>query len=61
MKSKLLSLSIVLVFSSLSFQTRETLSPGTTITVNSTADVVSSSDGFCTLREAVIAANTNTA
>jgi len=34
--------------------------PTTTITVNSTQDVISSTDGFCTLREAVIAANTNT-
>src|SRR5713101_4914941 len=34
---------------------------GNTITVNSTADVVNSSDGLCTLREAITAANTNTA
>src|SRR5450755_73640 len=31
-----------------------------TITVNSTADVIAN-DGQCTLREAIIAANTNTA
>ena len=30
---------------------------GTTITVNSTADVINGNDGQCTLREAVIAAN----
>lgn len=33
----------------------------TTITVNSTADVINSSDGLCSLREAIIAHNTNTA
>ncbi len=32
-----------------------------TITVNTTADVINPRDGFCTLREAVIAANTNVA
>ena len=36
-------------------------SPTNTITVNSTRDVISPTDGDCTLREAVIAANTNTA
>ena len=35
--------------------------PAKTITVNSTADVANSSDGLCTLREAITAANTNTA
>jgi len=34
---------------------------GNTITVNSTTDVANSSDGLCTLREAITAANTNTA
>jgi CSLREA domain-containing protein len=34
---------------------------GNTITVNITTDVVSSTDGLCTLREAITAANTNTA
>jgi hypothetical protein len=34
---------------------------GTTITVNSTSEVANSTDGLCTLREAIIAANTNTA
>src|SRR6266699_3278138 len=34
---------------------------GNTITVNSTADVAISNDGLCTLREAITAANTNTA
>src|SRR5207248_1479276 len=32
-----------------------------TITVNSLSDVTNSSDGLCTLREAIAAANTNTA
>src|SRR2546421_2732335 len=31
-----------------------------TITVNSLSDVVNGTDGLCTLREAIIAANTNT-
>jgi CSLREA domain-containing protein len=34
---------------------------GNTITVNSTLDVASGSDGLCTLREAITAANSNTA
>jgi CSLREA domain-containing protein len=34
---------------------------GNTITVNSTSDVANSSDGFCTLREAISAANNNAA
>ncbi len=34
---------------------------GTTITVNSTLDVIDANDGKCTLREAVIAANSDTA
>ena len=34
---------------------------GTTITVNSTFDVADSSDGLCTLREAITAANSDTA
>jgi CSLREA domain-containing protein len=39
-----------------------TITPdASTITVNSTADVANSSDGLCTLREAIAAANTNTA
>jgi|CXWL01.1.fsa_nt_gi CSLREA domain-containing protein len=32
-----------------------------TLTVNSTADTVAAGDGLCTLREAIVAANTNTA
>src|SRR5262245_35833169 len=32
-----------------------------TITVNSTSDSINATDGLCTLREAIIAANTNTA
>src|SRR5262245_38014270 len=32
-----------------------------TITVNSTADTASAADGLCTLREAIVAANMNTA
>ncbi|HKU74722.1 MAG TPA: choice-of-anchor Q domain-containing protein [Pyrinomonadaceae bacterium] len=34
---------------------------GNTITVNSTSDVVNNADGLCTLREAIVAVNTNTA
>ncbi len=34
---------------------------GNTITVNSTADLVDGADGLCTLREAITAANTDTA
>src|SRR6266404_188552 len=34
---------------------------GNTITVNSTSDAAISNDGLCTLREAITAANTNTA
>ena len=34
---------------------------GNTITVNSTSEAANSADGLCTLREAIIAANTNTA
>ena len=37
------------------------LSGATTIIVNSTADVANGSDGLCTLREAIQAANSNTA
>jgi CSLREA domain-containing protein len=33
---------------------------GSTITVNSTSDVANGTDGLCTLREAIIAANSNT-
>src|SRR5690349_14292416 len=38
-----------------------TSAAGSTITVNSTADVTNNADGLCTLREAITAANTNTA
>ena len=42
--------------------TRQAVSAaGSTIIVNSTSDVTSSSDGLCTLREAITAANSNTA
>ena len=34
---------------------------GNTITVNSTSDLVNGTDGLCTLREAITAANSNTA
>src|SRR6185369_5964938 len=33
----------------------------TTITVNSTSDIASATDGLCTLREAITAANSNAA
>ena len=38
-----------------------TRAAGSTITVNTTADVANNADGLCTLREAITAANTNTA
>jgi uncharacterized delta-60 repeat protein/CSLREA domain-containing protein len=38
-----------------------TLAPASTIVVNSTADVQNNSDDLCTLREAITAANTDTA
>lgn len=41
-------------------QSAPALLPSGTITVNTTADTVAN-DGFCSLREAIIAANTNTA
>ncbi len=50
---------LVLMFLSTSWQTA--IAAGTTITVNSTADVENSSDGLCTLREAITAANSDTA
>ncbi len=37
------------------------ITPDATMTVNSTSDVANGSDGLCTLREAITAANTNTA
>jgi CSLREA domain-containing protein len=37
------------------------ITPDATMTVNSTADVANGSDGLCTLREAITAANTNAA
>src|SRR5881394_1470688 len=49
-------------FSSTVFADKGGITPdGTTITVNSLLDVANSSDGLCTLREAIIAANTNAA
>ncbi len=52
--SLLVLLPIILLFAT-------TVSAGTTINVNSTLDVINSSDNKCTLREAIIAANTDTA
>jgi CSLREA domain-containing protein len=40
---------------------KSSIAPAATITVNSTADVANSTDGLCTLREAITAANTDTA
>ena len=52
------ALSLVLV----SMITKQSVSAaGNTITVNSTSDAANNADGLCTLREAIIAANTNTA
>ena len=54
-----LALILVLMFLSTSWQAA--IAAGTTITVNSTADVEDSSDGLCTLREVITAANSDTA
>src|SRR5262245_38087995 len=37
------------------------LTPAATMTINSLTDVANGTDGLCTLREAITAANTNTA
>ena len=42
-------------------QSAAAVTPGATITVNTTADETSPTDGTCSLREAILAANTNTA
>src|SRR2546422_10187676 len=50
------SVAVLLTYFSLAAPT----TPTTTITVNSTSPVIAN-DGFCTLPEAIISANTNTA
>jgi CSLREA domain-containing protein len=55
----LISICIALVVVALLWTSRQ--SAATTITVNSTSDVANASDGLCTLREAITAANNNTA
>jgi CSLREA domain-containing protein len=51
---------ITIVFASAT-PTATALPAGNTITVNSTLDVADGADGLCTLREAIVAANTDTA
>jgi CSLREA domain-containing protein len=57
----LISLVTVLSVSSSQRALHAAVLAGNTITVNSTLDVASGSDGLCTLREAITAANSNTA
>lgn len=60
---KTLSLSAILLVSGyyLIGTTNQPVSAASTIVVNSTADDIDDTDGECTLREAIIAANTDTA
>ena len=57
----LVSIWVVTIIFALAPPTATALPAGNTITVNSTLDVANSTDGLCTLREAIIAANTDTA
>src|SRR6185369_6317092 len=50
---------VTIVFASAT-PTATALPAGNTITVNSTLDVADGADGLCTLREAIVAANTDT-
>ena len=54
---------VIAVFALLSMRSQTVIAApaGNTITVNSTLDVANSGDGLCTLREAIMAANSNTA
>jgi CSLREA domain-containing protein len=54
-------LTVVFALTSMRWQTAAAAPAGNTITVNSTLDVANSNDGLCTLREAITAANSNTA
>ena len=55
----LISISIIFVVGTLVWTSRQRAA--TTITVNSLSDVANGSDGLCTLREAITAANSDTA
>jgi len=56
----LASVCVVTILSALAPPTATALLAGNTITVNSTLDVADGADGLCTLREAIVAANTDT-
>ena len=57
----LASICVITIVLALATTTAKARPAGNTITVNSTLDVADSTDGLCTLREAIIAANTDTA
>jgi len=57
----LASICVVTILFALTPPTATALPAGNTITVNSTLDVADGGGGFCTLREAIVAANTDTA
>lgn len=57
----LASICVVTILFALAPPTATALPAGNTITVNSTLDVADGADGLCTLREAIVAANTDTA
>src|SRR5438552_8715081 len=59
MKALLTAVLVLLQLSAHDVRRAAAVTPGATITVNSTDDVVNGSDHNCTLREAIIAANTN--
>src|SRR6185369_4947612 len=57
----LASICVITILFALAPPTATALPAGNTITVNSTLDVADGADGLCTLREAITAANTDTA
>ncbi|TMA76333.1 MAG: CSLREA domain-containing protein [Deltaproteobacteria bacterium] len=59
MKALLTAVLVLLQLSAHDVRRAAAVTPGATITVNSTDDTVNGSDHNCTLREAIIAANTN--
>ena len=56
----LASICVATILFALAPPTATALPAGNTITVNSTLDVADGADGLCTLREAIVAANTDT-
>ncbi len=57
----LASICVVTILFALTPPTATALPAGNTIIVNSTLDITDGADGLCTLREAIVAANTDTA